>query len=193
MKKWHVACLKPFIGYSDLTAILNFLTTTCGVVAFHGPMLAGRLGLGEAGYDRDSFEKALCRDEPLGELAPSGLETIRSGEALGILLGGNLTQLLASLGTAYAFNPPAGHVLFLEEVGERPYRLDRMFTQLQQAAVLSRASAVVIGELKSCDEPEGGPTAWGCGDAFCRLSRPRRSRIPLGAHHRSHDDVAVWR
>jgi muramoyltetrapeptide carboxypeptidase len=122
-------------------------------------MLAGRLGLGEPGYDRESFEKALCRDEPLGELAPSGLETIRSGEALGILLGGNVTQLLASLGTAYAFNPPAGHVLFLEEVGERPYRLDRMFTQLQQSAILSRASAVVIGELKECDEPAGGPTA----------------------------------
>jgi muramoyltetrapeptide carboxypeptidase len=153
------AALKPFIGYSDLTAILSFLTTTCGLVAFHGPMLAGRLGLGEAGYDRASFEKALCRAEPVGELAPSSLETIRSGEALGVLLGGTLTQLLASLGTAYAFAPPAGYVLFLEEVGERPYRLDRMVTQLQQAALLSRASAVVIGELVGCDESAIGPTA----------------------------------
>ena len=61
---------KPFIGYSDLTAMLTFLTLNCGVVAFHGPMLAGRLGRGEAGYDRESFERALCRAEPVGELAP---------------------------------------------------------------------------------------------------------------------------
>src|SRR5947208_8144329 len=66
------AC-KPFIGYSDLTAMLTYLTATCGLVAFHGPMLAGRLGRGAAGYDRDSFERALCRREPMGELAPDGL------------------------------------------------------------------------------------------------------------------------
>ena len=69
--------------------------------------------------------------EPLGELAPAGLETIRPGEAAGMLLGGTLTQLLASLATPFAFDPPAGYVLFLDEVGERPYRLDRMVTQLR--------------------------------------------------------------
>jgi muramoyltetrapeptide carboxypeptidase len=150
---------KPFIGYSDLTAILTFLTLNCGMVAFHGPMLAGRLGRGAAGYDRESFEKALCRREPMGELAPPALATIRPGEARGLLLGGTLTQLLSSLGTPYAFDPPAGHVLFLDEVGERPYRLDRMVTQLRQTGLLSRVSAVVIGELPRCDEPSGGPTA----------------------------------
>jgi muramoyltetrapeptide carboxypeptidase len=150
---------KPFIGYSDLTAILTFLTLNCGMVAFHGPMLAGRLGRGAAGYDRESFEKALCRREPMGELAPPALATIRPGEARGLLLGGTLTQLLSSLGTPYAFDPPAGHVLFLDEVGERPYRLDRMVTQLRQTGLLSRVSAVVIGELPRCDEPSGEPTA----------------------------------
>lgn len=153
------AARKPFVGYSDLTAILNFLTTSCNLVAFHGPMLAGRLGRGAAGYDRSSFEKALCVTEPLGELAPDGLETLKHGEATGTLLGGTVTQLLASLGTPDAFDPPAGYVLFFEEVGERPYRLDRMVTQLRQANLLSRASAIVIGELRDCDEPAGGPTA----------------------------------
>ena len=150
---------KAFIGYSDLTSVLNFLTTGCGIVAFHGPMLAGKLGLGTAGYDRDSLLKALCRAEPAGELAPPGVETIRAGEARGPLFGGTITQLLASLGTPYAFDPPAGYVLFFEEVGERPYRLDRMVTQLQQAALLTRASAVVIGQLRDCDETTGTPTA----------------------------------
>jgi len=150
---------KPFVGYSDLTAVLTFLTLACGVVGFHGPMLAGRLGRGADGYDRASFVNALCRREPLGELAPASLETLRPGEASGMLLGGTLTQLAASLGTPYVFAPPDAFVLFLEDVGERPYRLDRMVTQLRLAGILSRASAVVIGELPRCDEPSGAITA----------------------------------
>ena len=152
---------KPFIGYSDLTALLTFLTGNCGMVAFHGPMLAGRLGRGEAGYDRDSFERVLCRREPVGELAPRSAETIKAGDAKGTLAGGTLTQLLASLGTPYAFDPPAGHILFIDEVAERPYRLDRMITQLRQTGLLARASGVVFNELPRCDEPSGNPTARG--------------------------------
>jgi muramoyltetrapeptide carboxypeptidase len=153
------AARKPFVGYSDLTAVLNFLTMNCGMVAFHGPMLDGRLGRGADGYDRDSFEKALCRPDPMGELSPPGLECMVRGEAHGMLLGGTLTQVLASLGTPYAFNPPDGYVLLLDEVGERPYRLDRMVLQLQQTGLLAKASAIVIGELPRCDEPSGTPTA----------------------------------
>jgi len=152
------AC-KPFIGYSDLTAILTFLTGACELVAFHGPMLAGRLGKGEQGYDRSSFERALCRREPLGELAPRGAVTLKPGEAKGTLVGGTLTQLVASLGTPYAFNPPNGHVLFVDEVGERPYRIDRMLTQLRHSGLLAKAAAIVFNELTRCDEPSGQPTA----------------------------------
>jgi muramoyltetrapeptide carboxypeptidase len=149
------AAPKAFVGYSDLTAILTFLTLGCGIVAFHGPMIDRRLSRGADGYDERSFVHALCAAEPLGELAPPGLESIRSGEAAGPLLGGTLTQLLASLGTPFAFDPPAGYVLFLDEVGERPYRLDRQVTQLRQTGLLARAAAVVIGELPNCDEPSG--------------------------------------
>jgi muramoyltetrapeptide carboxypeptidase len=154
-----VRACKPFVGYSDLTAMLTFLTLGCQLVAFHGPMLAGRLGRGAEGYDERSFVSALCRREPMGELAPPGLETVRAGDAGGVLLGGTLTQLLASIGTRYAFAPPDGYVLFLDEVGERPYRLDRMVLQLRQTGLLGRAAAVVIGELPRCDEPTGDPTA----------------------------------
>jgi muramoyltetrapeptide carboxypeptidase len=150
---------KPLVGYSDLTSLLTFLTLGCDLVAFHGPMLAGRLGRGADGYDERSFVQMLCRREPAGELAPAGLESIRAGEASGPLLGGTLALLLASLGTPYAFAPPAGYVLFLDEVGERPYRLDRMVTQLAQSGLLARAAAVVIGELPKCDEASGDPTA----------------------------------
>ena len=172
---------KPFIGYSDLTAILTFLTLTCGVVAFHGPMLAGRLGKREQGYDRESFEKALGRPEPMGELSPASLEALRPGDARGMLLGGTLTQLLASLGTSFAFDPPAGYVLFLDEVAERPYRLDRMVTQLRQAGLLSRASAVVIGQLPRCDETSGHATAQGVmADLFADFSGPVLFGFPSG-------------
>jgi muramoyltetrapeptide carboxypeptidase len=151
---------KAFLGYSDNTSILAWLTTRCGVVSFHGPMLEGRLARGEAAYDRSSFERVLTRAEPAGPLTHAQLETLRSGEAAGTLVGGTLTQLLASLGTPFAFDPPYGHVLFIDEVAERPYRLDRMLTQLRFAGLLSRAAAVVFGELPRCDEPgDTGPSA----------------------------------
>jgi muramoyltetrapeptide carboxypeptidase len=150
---------KPFIGYSDVTSLLAFVSTGCELVAFHGPTVAGRLGKGTGAYDRASFLNALCRREPMGELTAPAVETIKSGEVSGPLFGGTLAQLVASLGTPFAFSPPQGHVLFLDEVNERPYRLDRMVTQLRQSGVLSRAAAVVVGELPGCDEPSGNPTA----------------------------------
>jgi muramoyltetrapeptide carboxypeptidase len=149
---------KPFIGYSDLTAVLTFLASRAGLVAFHGPTLVGRLARGEEGYDRGSLLTAVSSRDPLGELAPPALHTIRRGEAAGLLFGGTVSQLLASLCTPFAFSPPPGYVLFFDEVGERPYRLDRMITQLKQTGLLSRAAAIVIGELPKCDEPSGDPT-----------------------------------
>ncbi len=174
------AC-KPFIGYSDLTAILSFLTIQCGVVAFHGPMIDQCLSRGEAKYDRRSFLNAVSRAEPLGELAPPGLEVVARGEATGMLLGGTVTQLLATMGTRFAFDPPAGFVLFFEEVGERPYRLDRMVTQLRQTGILARASAIVIGELNGCDEPGGAVTGRGVmADVLAGFPGPIVAGFPSG-------------
>jgi muramoyltetrapeptide carboxypeptidase len=150
---------KAFIGYSDNTSILSWLTLQCGIVSFHGPMIEGRLARGEEGYDRDTFIRCLCRAEAPGEIAHPRLEVIAPGEASGMLLGGTLTQLTASLGTPYAFDPPPGFVLFVDERGERPFRIDRMLTQLRLSGILARASAVVFGELPMCDEPDGNLTA----------------------------------
>jgi muramoyltetrapeptide carboxypeptidase len=172
---------KPFIGYSDLTALLTFLTLGCDLVAFHGPMLAGRLGGGESRYDRQTFLDAVCRRDAMGELTAPGIETIRWGDARGVLFGGTLTQLVSSLGTPLPFQPPAGHVLFLEEVAERPYRLDRMVTQLRQAGVLAKAAAVVIGELPRCDEPAGEPGARAVmADLFADFPGPVLIGFPSG-------------
>jgi muramoyltetrapeptide carboxypeptidase len=173
---------KAFLGYSDNTSILAWLTTRCGVVSFHGPMLEGRLARGEAGYDRSSFERVLARAEPAGLFTHQQLEALRPGEAAGTLVGGTLTQLLASLGTPYAFEPPQGHILFIDEVAERPYRLDRMLTQLRFAGLLSRAAGVVFGELPRCDEPgDTGVSARSVvADLLCDFPGPVLFGLPSG-------------
>ncbi len=148
---------KAFIGYSDLTSILTFLSIHCGLVCFHGPTVAGRLDRGAVGYDRDSFLSALSRAEPMGELSPPGLRSLKDGEGTGPLLGGTMSQLVASLGTPYAFDPPSGAVIFLEDVGERPFRIDRMLTQFRLAGIIERASALVFGEMSGCREADGRP------------------------------------
>jgi muramoyltetrapeptide carboxypeptidase len=150
---------KIFIGYSDVTSVLTWLTQTVGCVAFHGPMVAGRLSHGSTRYDEATLLGAVTRTEPLGRLAPTSLEVLQPGESTGLLTGGTLTQLVASLGTPFGFDPPPGCVLFLDEVNERPYRLDRMLVQLLLSGLVGRASAIVFNELPNCDEPEGGAFA----------------------------------
>ena len=145
---------KLFIGYSDNTSLLSWLTCQCGIPALHGPMLEGRLSRGSDGYDESSF-MALAQGGAGLTLAPDGLLVMQPGEARGPLHGGTLTQLVASLGTPYAFDPPTGSILFIEDVNERPYRIDRMLTQLRLSGVLARASALVFGEMRSCDEHDG--------------------------------------
>ena len=141
---------KPLVGCSDLTALLSYLAIGCETVCFHGPMLVN-LAEREAGYDRRSLLGCVTAPEPLGELRPTGVEILKRGEARGVLLGGTLTQLLASLSTPFAFTPPGGYVLLLDDVGERPYRIDRMLTQLRQAGLLAAATAVVCAEFPGCD------------------------------------------
>jgi muramoyltetrapeptide carboxypeptidase len=147
-----------FVGYSDVTALHSYLAATVGLASVHGPMVEGRFAKGPAAYDPVTFWQSLG-PEPIGELAPAGLEVVVPGDAAGPLVGGTLTQLLASFETPFVFRPPERHVLFIDEVGERPYRLHRMFTQLQMSGRLASAAAVVVGQLPECDEPGGAMTA----------------------------------
>lgn len=166
---------KLFIGYSDNTSVLSWLTCQCGIAALHGPMIEGRLA-GGPGYDRRSFFELLSGGRGL-ELSPEGLTVLREGEARGPLFGGTITQLVASLGTPFAFDPPDGCMLFLEDVSERPYRIDRMLTQLSLSGVLARARALVFGEMRGCDEPGASVTAL---DAIRRATRHFTGPIVAG-------------
>ena len=147
---------KALIGYSDITAILSFYQQN-GLTAIHGPMVDRRLSKGPSAYDEASLRRVVMSSEPAGEFRPAALEVLRPGRAVGTLIGGTLTQLVSSLGTPWAFEALPGCALFLEDIGERPFRIHRMLTQLAQAGVLSRAAAVVFGEFPGCDEPGGTP------------------------------------
>jgi muramoyltetrapeptide carboxypeptidase len=143
---------KLFIGYSDTTAISAWLTCKARITALYGPMIDGELAMGNSSYDELSLVRLLAGENEM-LLEPPGVRIEREGNAAGVLYGGTLTQIVASLGTPYAFDPPENCVLFLEDTNERPYRIDRMLTQLRQAGILSRASGLVFGEMRGCDEP----------------------------------------
>jgi muramoyltetrapeptide carboxypeptidase len=177
---------KLFIGYSDNTSILSWLTCQCGIAALHGPMIEGRLA-GGSGYDQRSFLELLSGGRGL-KLAPEALTVLRHGEARGPLFGGTITQLVASLGTPFPFDPPDGCVLFLEEVNERPYRIDRMLTQLALSGILAKARALVFGEMRGCDESGGGVTAI---DAITRTTRQFAGPIVAGFPS-GHTTGPVW-
>jgi len=147
---------KLLIGYSDVTALLCW-SCMHGVVSLHGPMIEGRLAVGRTAYDEASFLQAAMVSEPMGELAAPGVEALVPGDAVGTLVGGTLSQLVSLLGTPWALDVPRGAILFLEDVGERPYRIHRMLTQLAQSGMLARAGALVFGEFPRCDEPGGEP------------------------------------
>jgi muramoyltetrapeptide carboxypeptidase len=172
---------RAFVGYSDLTSILTFLVCQCGIVAFHGPSVAGRLGRGTEGYDRVSFLATLMNVEPVGELIPDGLESVKPGDAQGRLLGGTLTQLAAAAGTPYALAPWDDTILLLEDVAERPYRLDRMLVQLRLSGALDHVRGIVLGAFPRCDEPGGAPTARGAlADALADFPGPIVFGFPTG-------------
>ncbi len=145
---------KPFFAYSDLTAVQTWLMDQTGLVAFHGPMLAADF-YRDDGVDHPSFAAALG-----GELirydASHGLRTLRAGRAEGTLYGGCLTLLTSSLGTPYA-PQTEGKLLFVEDVGAKPYQVDRMLRQLVLAGKLKGVRGIIFGEMLDCLSPGADP------------------------------------
>jgi muramoyltetrapeptide carboxypeptidase len=147
---------KPLIGYSDITSLLCLYLQN-GLNAIHGPMADRRLSRGAEGFDADSFQRVVMGEAPAGDLCPPKLEPMHAGSATGILVGGTLTQLMSLMGTPWALHPPAGSILFIEDIGERPYRVHRLLTQAAQTGLFTHARAIVLGEFPGCNEPGGEP------------------------------------
>ncbi len=145
---------KPLLGYSDVSALQSYLLDEVGLVAFHAPMLAADF-CRPGGVDEPSLA-AILRGGTHRYAAAEGLRPLCPGTAQGTLHGGCLTLLAASLGTPYAPRLE-GKLLFLEDVGVKPYQLDRMLRQLVLAGKLEGVSGIVFGEMQDCLSPGAPP------------------------------------
>ncbi|MBA1334794.1 MAG: Muramoyltetrapeptide carboxypeptidase [Firmicutes bacterium] len=145
---------KAVLGYSDITALHLALWKKAELVTFHGPMVA-EMGDNFPRYNQDYMERALfsarCMglvDNPPGE---GPVKVLCPGEAEGRIVGGNLSLLCSTIGTPYEIDT-TGSVFFLEEVGEPPYKIDRMLNHLRMAGKFRDAGAIVFGQWTGCED-----------------------------------------
>ena len=146
---------KIVLGYSDITSLHLAIHSMTGLVTFHGPVAISSF----TDYTQKYFYKIVGSSEPIGEvkhpkpnsdLSPTAhFFTIKDGIARGQLIGGNLTLMTALLGTRYEFDT-TGKILFIEEVGEEPYSIDRMLTQLSLAGKLDSVAGIIIDRCRKC-------------------------------------------
>jgi muramoyltetrapeptide carboxypeptidase len=182
-------CPKILVGYSDITALQLAIWKRSGLVTFSGPMLATDFGLEAGTFTINHFYQTVTSYHSLGQLpAAPGVKTqvIHPGRARGRLIGGNLSLVTATLGTPYEIDT-RGAILFLEEVGEEPYRVDRMLQQLFLAGKLQNTAGVIFGEFVRCEASDLNGS-FTCGeviaDIFSRLKKP--CFYGLGPGHGKH-------
>jgi len=152
---------KPFIGFSDVTAVHFALLKKSRLISFHGPVSISTFNH----FSTNSFKEVLV--SPTFELQmensnsdnnynPYGITTITDGKAEGELVGGNLSIVASLIGTEYDIDF-SGKIVFLEEFLEEPYRVDRMFTQMIQAGKLINAAGIALGVFKLCEPDRSNP------------------------------------
>src|SRR5208337_1504934 len=145
--------MKIFVGCSDVTTLLTYLCDAAGIVSFHGPMIAGDFARPE-GVDFDAFSAAVSSGTAYQrEFAASEVEPLVQGSAEGLLYGGCLSLVCASSGTPYEVRTQ-GTILFLEDLAERPYRIDRMLMQLKLAGKFKGVRGIIFGEMLKCGQPD---------------------------------------
>jgi muramoyltetrapeptide carboxypeptidase len=143
---------KVFVGYSDHTSLHVWLARETGLVTFYAPMVAADFGRVD-GFDVASWQHTFGGDREWSLTGSDGLRVLRSGVAEGTLAGGCLSIFAESLGTPYAALPAsadAPRVLFLEDIGTKPYQWDRMLLHLRYAGMLEHVSGIVFGDMKQC-------------------------------------------
>ncbi|MEL6943679.1 MAG: LD-carboxypeptidase, partial [Bacteroidota bacterium] len=150
---------KPIIGYSDITALLQAIYIETGLVGFHGPVASSNFTRYTTRYvrrtlfqEKRELEIEFSRNNLRKGKRDSAYEkyTISPGKARGKLIGGNLSILASLAGTRWEVDI-RDHILFIEDIGEKPYRIDRMLTQLRQSTNLRRARAIALGVFEDCE------------------------------------------
>jgi muramoyltetrapeptide carboxypeptidase len=139
---------KIFVGYSDLTSLLTYFADAAGIVTFHGPMLTKDFATVD-GVEPASWAHALGGLTEWMLDADPGVKPLVTGSATGVLYGGCLSILVASLGTRYEIHP-AGAILFMEDIAAKPYQIDRMLMQLKLAGKLDEVRGIIFGEMADC-------------------------------------------
>lgn len=143
---------KIFVGFSDITTLLNNIYSKCGLITFHGPMASSKL---DDKYTLKSFLDTLMVEEAtytIDNPPDYPIECSNNGITEGILVGGNLCLLTSTLGTPYELDTK-DKILFIEDVGEAPYKIDRMLTQLLLAGKLTDCTGFILGQFKNCSLP----------------------------------------
>lgn len=171
---------KLFMGFSDLTTLHLYFRRRFGWVTVHGPMMTSAV-LGDPPADLEQHLVSLWIDpEYRPTLSFPQLEAWQEGEAEGHLVGGCLSLVVASLGTPYEVRTE-GRILFLEERGEEPYRIDRMLTQLRLAAKLDGVGGILLGSFEGCEPESGG---YSCAEVMrellSNLDAPVLAGFPAG-------------
>jgi muramoyltetrapeptide carboxypeptidase len=139
---------KIFMGYSDITSLLTCFADAAGMVTFHGPMVTKDFANPD-GVDLASWEAAVGGLSHWKlDLGP-GVEALAEGQAEGILYGGCLSMLAASLGTPHEIRTD-GTILFIEDIAAKPFQIDRMLMQLKLAGKLKEVRGIVFGEMIDC-------------------------------------------
>ncbi len=139
---------KIFVGYSDLTSLLTYFADSAGLVIFHGPMVAKDFAHAD-GVDLNSWQRALNGSSEWALELDADVKALVEGSAEGILYGGCLSMLVASLGTPYEIRT-AGTILFIEDIAAKPYQIDRMLMQLKLAGKLAEVRGIIFGEMVDC-------------------------------------------
>ena len=172
-------------GYSDLTALQLALWKRCRLITFHGPMAGVEMADSIDSFTEEMFWSLLTSTKKLGQLNLSGFHPVSlcSGKASGRLLGGNLSLVTSLTGTRYLPDMRDG-ILFLEETGEEPYRVDRMMMQLCNAGILSACGGIVAGQFTDCIPKDQSRPSLTVDDILTetalRSGKPFLSNLPFG-------------
>ena len=146
---------KIFVGYSDVTCLLTYLHDATGLTTFHGPMVAKDFAEAD-GVEAGSWRSAVGGDQRWSVAAHESFGPLVEGEAEGVLYGGCISILAASLGTPYEARTE-GKLLFLEDVAAKPYQIDRMLMQMKLAGKFEAVRGMIFGEMLNCVQSDDQP------------------------------------
>ncbi|MBU0672717.1 MAG: LD-carboxypeptidase [Candidatus Margulisbacteria bacterium] len=145
---------KIFVGYSDVTILLEYLQRIANMVVFHGPVVSGEVHKNMSSITTAYLLRALMQAEPVGEMAFPSLKTLRRGKATGILIGGNMSMLVSGIGTPYDIDTDY-KILFLEDIGEDLEVVDNILLHLKLAGKLKRVRGLIFGRMVDCHDLSG--------------------------------------